>query len=153
MRNNLFEGGLLVIAVLFVFLGNLRAAFIVALAIPLSMLFAFAGTAVSKPYRMKIDMKKASAKVASMLPFWAVSAPNVLVSTSGDWWFAKNSRMSAKTSMPEDLGRHADVVEVATRRTPNALMSVVMMSVVMAMNVNMSLTPSGDGLARKSSGP
>jgi cobalt-zinc-cadmium resistance protein CzcA len=43
VRNNLFEGGLLVIAVLFLFLGNLRAAGIVALAIPLSMLFAFSG--------------------------------------------------------------------------------------------------------------
>ena len=43
VRNNLFEGGLLVIAVLFLFLGNLRAALIVALAIPLSMLFAFCG--------------------------------------------------------------------------------------------------------------
>jgi cobalt-zinc-cadmium resistance protein CzcA len=42
VRRNLFEGGLLVVAVLFAFLGNLRAAFIVALAIPLSMLFAFA---------------------------------------------------------------------------------------------------------------
>jgi cobalt-zinc-cadmium resistance protein CzcA len=42
-RKNLFEGGLLVIAVLFLFLGNLRAAAIVALAIPLSMLFAFSG--------------------------------------------------------------------------------------------------------------
>ena len=42
-RKNLFEGGLLVIAVLFLFLGNLRAAGIVALAIPLSMLFAFSG--------------------------------------------------------------------------------------------------------------
>jgi cobalt-zinc-cadmium resistance protein CzcA len=43
VRNNLFEAGLLVVAVLFAFLGNLRAAAIVALAIPLSMLFAFAG--------------------------------------------------------------------------------------------------------------
>ncbi|HEY7310933.1 MAG TPA: CusA/CzcA family heavy metal efflux RND transporter [Gemmataceae bacterium] len=43
VRKNLFEGGLLVVAVLFLFLGNLRAAFIVALAIPLSMLLAFAG--------------------------------------------------------------------------------------------------------------
>jgi cobalt-zinc-cadmium resistance protein CzcA len=43
VRKNLFEGGLLVVAVLFAFLGNLRAAAIVALAIPLSMLFAFAG--------------------------------------------------------------------------------------------------------------
>src|SRR5206468_12397751 len=42
-RKNLFEGGLLVIAVLFAFLGNMRAAAIVALAIPLSMLFAFSG--------------------------------------------------------------------------------------------------------------
>jgi cobalt-zinc-cadmium resistance protein CzcA len=40
---NLFEGGLLVIAVLFLFLGNLRAGILVALAIPLSMLFAFCG--------------------------------------------------------------------------------------------------------------
>ena len=43
VRKNLFEGGLLVIAVLFVFLGNLRAGLIVAIAIPLSMLFAFSG--------------------------------------------------------------------------------------------------------------
>ncbi len=43
VRRNLFEGGLLVVAILFAFLGNLRAAFIVALAIPLSMLFAFTG--------------------------------------------------------------------------------------------------------------
>ena len=43
VRKNLFEGGLLVIAVLFAFLGSLRAALIVALAIPLSMLFAFCG--------------------------------------------------------------------------------------------------------------
>src|SRR5262249_9953192 len=43
VRNNLFEGGLLVVAVLFAFLGNLRAAAIVAVAIPLAMLFAFAG--------------------------------------------------------------------------------------------------------------
>ncbi|MGM0577110.1 MAG: efflux RND transporter permease subunit [Myxococcota bacterium] len=41
VRNNLLEGALLVIAILFIFLGNLRAGLIVALAIPLSMLFAF----------------------------------------------------------------------------------------------------------------
>jgi cobalt-zinc-cadmium resistance protein CzcA len=43
VRTNLFEGGLLVIAVLFVFLGNIRAALLVASVIPLSMLFAFIG--------------------------------------------------------------------------------------------------------------
>lgn len=41
VRNNLFEGAALVIAVLFIFLGDLRAGLIVALVIPLSMLFAF----------------------------------------------------------------------------------------------------------------
>jgi len=41
VRLNLLEGALLVIAVLFVFMGNLRAGLIVALAIPLSMLTAF----------------------------------------------------------------------------------------------------------------
>ncbi len=40
---NLVEGALLVVAILFAFLGNFRAGFIVALAIPLSMLFAFSG--------------------------------------------------------------------------------------------------------------
>jgi heavy metal efflux system protein len=43
VRNNLVEGGLLVIAVLFLFLGDLRAGLIVASAIPLSMLIAFTG--------------------------------------------------------------------------------------------------------------
>ncbi|MRW92061.1 CusA/CzcA family heavy metal efflux RND transporter [Duganella sp. FT80W] len=43
VRNNLLEGALLVIAVLFLFLGNLRAAVITALVIPLSMLFTFTG--------------------------------------------------------------------------------------------------------------
>ena len=43
VQKNLFEGGLLVVAVLFIFLGNLRAGLIVAIAIPLSMLFAFSG--------------------------------------------------------------------------------------------------------------
>lgn len=43
VRNNLLEGGLLVVAVLFAFLGDLRAGLIVASAIPLSMLLAFMG--------------------------------------------------------------------------------------------------------------
>ncbi len=41
VRENLLEGALLVIAVLFIFLGNLRAGLIVASAIPLAMLFSF----------------------------------------------------------------------------------------------------------------
>lgn len=45
VRNALLEGGALVIAVLFLFLGNVRAALIVAAVIPLSMLFGFIGMA------------------------------------------------------------------------------------------------------------
>ncbi|MEW5926040.1 MAG: CusA/CzcA family heavy metal efflux RND transporter [Gemmatimonadota bacterium] len=43
VRTNLLEGGFLVIAVLLLFLGNVRAALIVALTIPFSLLFAFLG--------------------------------------------------------------------------------------------------------------
>ena len=46
VRSNLLEGGLLVIAVLFFALGDIRAAAIVALVIPLSMLGAFMGMRV-----------------------------------------------------------------------------------------------------------
>src|SRR5205814_5261364 len=43
VRNNLFEGAILVIAVLFALLGNWRAALIVTAAIPLSFFFALTG--------------------------------------------------------------------------------------------------------------
>lgn len=43
VKKNLLEGAILVIAILFIFLGNLRAGLIVVSAIPLSMLFAFNG--------------------------------------------------------------------------------------------------------------
>jgi len=48
VRENLTVGALLVIVVLFLLLGNIRAAIIVALAIPLSMLFAITGMVQSK---------------------------------------------------------------------------------------------------------
>ena len=43
VKNNLCEGAYLVVVILFLLLGNLRAGLIVAVAIPLSMLFAFTG--------------------------------------------------------------------------------------------------------------
>ena len=43
VRNNLLQGGALVVAILFLFLGNFRAALLVAAVIPLSMLVAFIG--------------------------------------------------------------------------------------------------------------
>lgn len=48
VKTNLMEGALLVIAVLFVFLGNVRAAIITMLVIPLAMLFTFTGMAAGK---------------------------------------------------------------------------------------------------------
>ncbi len=49
VRNNLCEGALLVVAILYLFLGNLRAGLIAAAGIPLCMLFAFTGM-----YQMEI---------------------------------------------------------------------------------------------------
>jgi len=48
VRKNLTEGAILVIAILFALLGHVRAALIVALAIPLSMLFAVTGMVQTK---------------------------------------------------------------------------------------------------------
>ena len=48
VKKNLLEGAVLVIAVLFVFLGNIRAALITAMVIPLSMLFTFTGMVTFK---------------------------------------------------------------------------------------------------------
>lgn len=48
VKKNLVEGAALVIAVLFLFLGNIRAAIITALVIPLSMLFTFTGMVSNK---------------------------------------------------------------------------------------------------------
>lgn len=47
VQKNLLEGGLLVVAVLLLFLGNIRGGLIVAIVIPLSMLFAFTGMVYS----------------------------------------------------------------------------------------------------------
>ncbi|SFL17495.1 cobalt-zinc-cadmium resistance protein CzcA [Nitrosomonas aestuarii] len=47
VASNLFEGAALVIVVLFLFLGNIRAALIAALVIPLSMLFTLSGMAAN----------------------------------------------------------------------------------------------------------
>jgi cobalt-zinc-cadmium resistance protein CzcA len=48
VTTNLFEGAILVIAVLFLFLGNFRAALLTALVIPLSMLFTITGMVANK---------------------------------------------------------------------------------------------------------
>ncbi|WP_354676989.1 CusA/CzcA family heavy metal efflux RND transporter [Cupriavidus plantarum] len=53
VKKNLLEGAVLVIAILFLFLGNIRAALITALIIPLAMLFTFTGMA---QYRVSANL-------------------------------------------------------------------------------------------------
>jgi cobalt-zinc-cadmium resistance protein CzcA len=48
VKKNLIEGAILVIAILFLFLGNIRAALITAMVIPLAMLFTFTGMVSNK---------------------------------------------------------------------------------------------------------
>jgi cobalt-zinc-cadmium resistance protein CzcA len=48
VRKNLLEGAILVVVILFLFLGNIRAAIITAMVIPLSMLFTFTGMVTYK---------------------------------------------------------------------------------------------------------
>ena len=48
VKKNLFEGAVLVIVILFLFLGNIRAALITAAVIPLAMLFTFTGMVSNK---------------------------------------------------------------------------------------------------------
>ncbi|OBP16959.1 cation transporter [Rheinheimera sp. SA_1] len=48
VKTNLLEGAVLVVVILFLFLGNVRAAILTALVIPLSMLFAITGMAANK---------------------------------------------------------------------------------------------------------
>ncbi|MCA0177156.1 MAG: CusA/CzcA family heavy metal efflux RND transporter [Proteobacteria bacterium] len=48
VKKNLIEGALLVVAILFLFLGNIRAAIITAAVIPLAMLFTFTGMVTNK---------------------------------------------------------------------------------------------------------
>ncbi|MBU2425458.1 MAG: CusA/CzcA family heavy metal efflux RND transporter, partial [Gammaproteobacteria bacterium] len=48
VETNLLEGAVLVVVILFLFLGNVRAAILTALVIPLSMLFAISGMAANK---------------------------------------------------------------------------------------------------------
>ncbi|GAB3554677.1 CusA/CzcA family heavy metal efflux RND transporter [Noviherbaspirillum agri] len=48
VKKNLIEGAVLVIAILFLFLGNIRAALITAMVIPLAMLFTFTGMVSNK---------------------------------------------------------------------------------------------------------
>ena len=93
-------------------------------------------------------MKKPSANVARKLPLLASCAPASSKSTAGDWWFAKNSRIRANTTMPRISVATPMLLSVATRRTPAELMIVVSTSVASAINVNMLTDGISEGLSR-----
>ena len=51
------------------------------------------------------------------------------IRTDSGWWFAKKSRMSAKTTMPRISAATPMLLTIESSRTPNALISVVITSV------------------------
>ena len=67
--------------------------------------------AVSKPYRMKIDMYMPSANVARMFPFWAASVPANEVMMLDRLVVGEEQQHEREHEHPQDLGRDADVVE------------------------------------------
>lgn len=68
IEKNLFEGAVLVIVVLLLLLGNLRAAVIVACAIPLSMLFAITGMVENKAARTCLVLVLSTSGSSWMVP-------------------------------------------------------------------------------------
>ena len=54
--------------------------------------------------------------------------------TDGDWWLAKNSRMSAKTTIPRISAATPMLLMIDRSRTPKTLMSVVVSSTASPMN-------------------
>ena len=66
VKKNLLEGALLVIAILFLFLGNIRAAIITALVIPLAMLFTFTGMVSNKVSANLMSLGRSTSASSSM---------------------------------------------------------------------------------------
>ena len=95
--------------------------------------------------------EEAEREVASMLPSVASSRTEVSNRTDGDWLFAKNSRMSANTSMPEDSVATPMLLRMASKLHAERVDQRVMISVVERDEREHVVTPSGDGLSRKPS--
>ena len=87
------------------------------------------------------------------MPFVAASVPAVSNRIAGDWLFAKNSRISAKTNIPRISVPTPMLLRNDSSRTPYALIRVVMTSVVSEMNVNIVVSPVGSGESRKATWP
>lgn len=94
VATNLIEGAALVIAVLFLFLGNLRAALITALIIPLSMLFTFSG--------MVANQVSANLMSLGALDFGIiVDGAIVIVENSIRWLAHEQARLGRKLTRAE----------------------------------------------------
>ena len=78
-----------------------------------------------------------------MFPFCAASEPSKLVRTLTGCTLAKMSRMIANTNIPTYSVATPMLLRIDSRRTPYALMRVVMINVPMAMNVNIDVNPPG----------
>ena len=91
VRNNLCEGALLVVTILYLFLGNLRAGLIAAAGIPLCMLFAFSGM-----YQIGI--------AGTLLSLGAI-----------DFGIVVDSSVVVIESIMRHLGHHGPIADNATR--------------------------------------
>ena len=69
MKKNLVEGAIPVIAILFLFLGNIRAALITAMVIPLSMLFTFTGMFNNKVSANLMSLGHSTSASSSTVPW------------------------------------------------------------------------------------
>ena len=68
--------------------------------------------------------------------------------TAGDWWLAKNRRISANTTIPMISAPTPMLLRIARRRTPTLLIKVVVRRVTSPTNCHMSRPATGDALAR-----
>ena len=69
VKKNLVEGAILVIVILFLFLGNIRAAIITALVIPLAMLFTFTGMVTNKVSANLMSLGRWTSALSSTAPW------------------------------------------------------------------------------------
>jgi heavy metal efflux system protein len=111
VASNLTEGAILVIVVLFLFLGNLRAALITALVIPLSMLFTLTG--------MVANNVSANLMSLGALDFGIiVDGAIVIIENCVRHLAQEQARLGRRLTLPERLS----VVFLASRETRRALL-------------------------------
>ena len=86
-------------------------------------------------------------KTAGKLPSARFVVYDVSNRTDSGWWFAKNSRIKAKTSIPRISAPTPMLLMIDSRRTPAMLMIVVVKRAMSPMNDCMSSDGIGDGSA------